>query len=193
MLAGAFVFVHPRRMRVPPDFVRVRPIEIEDALALRDAILESKAELTPWFPDMVERATREGWRDWVGEQVRTRTARTAFEFVVLDVAEDMLLGCCGIDQIDWQPGVGNLTGWVRTARRGQGLAEHAARLVARFGFEQLGLVRLELKMDVDNAASIRVAEKVGAMFEGVLRNRGGQREAPRPARMYSLVPEDLAG
>lgn len=66
------------------------------------------------------------------------------------------------------------------------------RQVARFGFEQLGLVRLELVIDVDNAASIRVAEKAGAVFDGVLRNRVvGQGGTPRPARMYSLVPGDL--
>jgi RimJ/RimL family protein N-acetyltransferase len=48
-------------------------------------------------------------------------------------------------------------------------------------------------IDVDNTASIRVAEKVGAVFEGVLRNRVGHRGEPRASRMYSLVPEDLAG
>jgi len=43
------------------------------------------------------------------------------------------------------------------------------RLIARFGFEDLGLLRLlELLIAADNLASRRVAEKVGATFEGVV-------------------------
>jgi ribosomal-protein-serine acetyltransferase len=57
---------------------------------------------------------------------------------------------------------------VRTRQTGQGIATAAVRLIARFGFEDLGLRRLELLVAVDNMASRRVAEKVGATFEGVL-------------------------
>ena len=41
------------------------------------------------------------------------------------------------------------------------------RLIAQFGFEDLRLERLELRMPDDHWPSRRVAEKVGATFEGV--------------------------
>ncbi len=57
----------------------------------------------------------------------------------------------------------------RTGQTGQGIATAAVRLIARFGFEDLGLLRLlELLIAADNLASRRVAEKVGATFEGVV-------------------------
>jgi ribosomal-protein-serine acetyltransferase len=62
----------------------------------------------------------------------------------------------------------NVGYWVRTRQTGQGIATAAVRLIARFGFEDLGLRRLELFIAVDNVASRRLAEKVGATFEGVL-------------------------
>jgi hypothetical protein len=49
------------------------------------------------------------------------------------------------------------------------IAPAAVHQVGHFGFDELGLHRLELLIDVENAASIRVAEKVGAVFDGVLR------------------------
>jgi RimJ/RimL family protein N-acetyltransferase len=179
---------------VPSDFVRVRPVELDDAQAIFDALVESKAELDRWWwpSDGIDHATPEAHRQSVAAQITRREARTAFGFVILDARDDAVLGGCNINFIAWDPGFANLAYWVRTNRHGQGIAPAAIRQVARFGFEELGLHRLQLVIDVDNVASIRAAEKAGAMFEGVQRNRVGHRGAPRPARMYSLVPEDLA-
>lgn len=48
---------------------------------------------------------------------------------------------------------------------GQGLATEVARGIARYAFEQLGYSRLICLIDRDNAASIRVATKIGMSFE----------------------------
>jgi RimJ/RimL family protein N-acetyltransferase len=81
--------------------------------------------------------------------------------------------------------------WVRSRRRGQGIAARAARLVARFGFERLGLLRAEIVVAVGNTASLRAAEKSGAQREGVLRNRITVRDKIYDAVMYSLIPQDF--
>jgi RimJ/RimL family protein N-acetyltransferase len=86
---------------------------------------------------------------------------------------------------------GNLGYWVRTSAAGRGVASKASRLVARFGFEELGLHRIEILAAVSNVASQRVAEKIGAAREGVLRKRLLIRGEPQDAVMFSLVPEDL--
>ena len=81
--------------------------------------------------------------------------------------------------------------WVRSSQRGRGIAARAANLVTRFGFENLGLLRVEVVVSVENQASLRVAEKLGAYKEGILRNRifvGGQ---IGEAVMFSLVPGDF--
>ena len=57
---------------------------------------------------------------------------------------------------------GNLGYWVRTSRRGEGIAVRATKLAARYAFENVGLIRVEVVMAVDNSASRRVAEKSGA-------------------------------
>ena len=42
-----------------------------------------------------------------------------------------------------------------------------------------------------NTASAGVAEKAGAQFEGIARNRLTLQGRPVPARVYSLIPADL--
>lgn len=48
---------------------------------------------------------------------------------------------------------------------GQGLATEAAQAIAHYAFEQLGYTRLICLIDQDNAASQRVATKIGMTFE----------------------------
>jgi len=91
--------------------------------------------------------------------------------------------------LDWisASGTANVGYWVRTGQTGQGIATAAVRRVARFGFEDLGLRRLELLVAVDNLASRRVAEKVGATFEGILpAGPHGQGELENTSYCFSL-------
>jgi RimJ/RimL family protein N-acetyltransferase len=62
---------------------------------------------------------------------------------------------------------------------------------ARFGLTQLGLARLEIVTLVHNTASRRVAEKLGATFECIARNRLSGWGRSHDAAMYSLTPDDL--
>ena len=50
---------------------------------------------------------------------------------------------------------------------GRGLATEALQAVIRFGFEQMGLNRIEAETIADNAASVRVLEKLGFTCEGI--------------------------
>jgi RimJ/RimL family protein N-acetyltransferase len=64
-------------------------------------------------------------------------------------------------------------------------------MLVHLAFEQLGLVRVEIVVAVGNEASQRVAQKVGALREGILRNRIVLGDKIYDAVMYSLIPEDL--
>jgi RimJ/RimL family protein N-acetyltransferase len=87
---------------------------------------------------------------------------------------------------------GHVGYWCATEARGRGVVTRALRLVSRYGFEELGLQRLELITDPENIASQRVAEKAGYRREGVLRSHldhpDGRR---RDSVMFSLLPGEL--
>lgn len=60
--------------------------------------------------------------------------------------------------------------WLRSDLCGRGLMTEAARAVVDFGFDDVGCHRLELRAAESNPGSIRVAEKVGFVREGLLRD-----------------------
>jgi RimJ/RimL family protein N-acetyltransferase len=62
---------------------------------------------------------------------------------------------------------------VFASRRGQGIAPRALRLVTTWALDEVGLDRLFLEADAENAASLRVAEKCG--FQRVDSRADGER------------------
>jgi ribosomal-protein-alanine N-acetyltransferase len=79
---------------------------------------------------------------------------------------------------------------MRTSEAGRGFMTRAVRLVLDFGFNDLGLQRVEIFMHPDNISSKRVAEKVGGQFEGVLRKRIPWPSGNVDALGYSVLPPE---
>lgn len=105
-------------------------------------------------------------------------------------------GCVGVSR-DAADLTGELGYWVAPGARGQRVATRAARLMARFAFDHLGLFALHLHTATGNAASRRVAQAIGFRHVGVLRNAmpDGATGDPDAARtdvdLYDLLPADL--
>jgi len=162
-----------------------------DAAELHAAVRESVASVGRWLPwcraDYGMEQTQ-AWTAHCGEAWRTGEQ---FAFVVRDTATGELLGGCGLNQLNPAHRSANLGYWVRSSRQGMGVAVAAARLVARFGFAELGLVRIEIVALPDNHASRRVAEKLGAWFEGMARQRLWVWDQAHDAAVYALIPADL--
>ena len=96
-------------------------------------------------------------------------------------------GDAGINQINKANRLANLGYWVRTSAMGCGVAPAAVRFVKDFAFRETDLNRLEIVCAVANTRSRRVAEKVGAVREGVLRSRLMLPTGPSDAIMFSLL------
>ncbi|HAV76410.1 MAG TPA: N-acetyltransferase [Anaerolineae bacterium] len=173
------------------DVIVLRPFRMDDSKKLYGAIFESLAELKPWMSwahdgytqnesDGFIRITRARWEE-----------KTLFAFAIIDAGNGDLLGGCGLSYKHPVYHFCNLGYWVRTTKQGNGFAGRAAKLAARFGFEKTGLIRAEIVMAVGNEKSRRVAEKIGAHYEGILRNRMVVGKAIYDAHMYSLLPSDF--
>jgi ribosomal-protein-serine acetyltransferase len=183
--------IHPH----PPladSSVCVRPWQPGDANALHEAAVESLPTVTPWISWLDPIRSLPDSERWIRDSDEHWRATTQFRFGIFALAEPRrLLGGIGINHWNATHRFANLGYWVRTSAAGLGVATAATRLVARFGLEHLGLGRIEIITATDNVASHRVAEKVGAAFEGLQRNRLFMHGAWIPARMYSLVPSDF--
>jgi RimJ/RimL family protein N-acetyltransferase len=103
---------------------------------------------------------------WVA--ARTTWSPDRCSWVVRD-ADRRLVGQVSIHSIDDPVGTGEIGYWLTPDGRGRGIGSAAVDTATRFGFDLLGLARLELFHAVENEASCRLAGRCGYLLEGTAR------------------------
>jgi ribosomal-protein-serine acetyltransferase len=166
----------------------MRPYRAEDARLLYAAATESRETVGRWMPWCHDRYAESDSASWVEKCEASWQSGDAYSFAMFD-RSGRFVGGAGINHINRIHNLANLGYWVRQSRQGEGFAVDAVKLLAAFAFGTLGLTRIEIVAATHNVASRRVAEKAGALFECLARNRLLIRDKPVTAAVYSLIPE----
>jgi ribosomal-protein-serine acetyltransferase len=164
------------------------PVEGSQTERLYEAIIESRDEIAPWMEWMHPEYSIAETEQWVAHCRKAWEADSMFGFTIFEHRTGQVLGGCSINND--RPGQRNASigYWIRTSRTNEGFATEAAALLTKFGFAQLGLIRIEIIVAAGNTGSQRVAEKAGALREGLLRNRLLIRGERLNAYVFSLIP-----
>jgi RimJ/RimL family protein N-acetyltransferase len=117
-------------------------------------------------------------RDWLTryEDGRAEGTREAFAAVG---EHGRLLGLALVPEIDAAAQEAELGYVVAPGARGRGVATAMLEELTRWAFEERGLLRVHLVIDVANPASEAVARRCGYVHEGTLRNTFVKSGAPR--------------
>ena len=109
--------------------------------------------------------------------------RSLVAFVI--EADDDVVGC--IDVRDVGDRTGHLSWLVFQGHRGHGYATRAARLLGDYAFAELGMTRVEAKVEPGNIRSVRVATRAGMRREGVRRVDPGSGDRPETTEYVYLA------
>ena len=173
--------------------ITLRPYQSTDIEPCFESVLESINELSPWMWWCHSAYSIEDTRIWIETRPDAWENGTEYSFAIIDSKDQSFLGGCGLNNINITDRFANFGYWVRTSQSRQGVATAATLLVAQFAFKKLGLNRLEIVVATENKGSQRVAEKVGALREGILRKRIVVSDNVYDAFMFSLLADDFRG
>jgi ribosomal-protein-serine acetyltransferase len=176
------------RAPIRTDRLVLEPIGTEHADALWAATEASLRELERWMLWAVG-ATREGTEAFTAEAEQDWAQGTAFHFVLLE--DGQVAGAMGLESRAPINRIGEIGYWIRSDRAGRGLTTEGGEALVAFGFEMVGLYRIELRAGVENLASQRVAEKLGFRREGALRKGCPGGPEPYDCYLYGLLLEDF--
>ena len=150
----------------------LRPLTLRDGHALHH-ILQQK-EVLRYFP-RPDPPPRERVDQFIRDQLR-RWRRDGFGLWAVELRDRPgLIGWAGLQKLPLMPKTqGAVAEWqevevgylLRSAYWGQGLATEAALASLHYGFETLKLPRIVAIVHRDNAASQRVAQKLGMHCDG---------------------------
>jgi ribosomal-protein-serine acetyltransferase len=171
--------------------ILLEKISLERLAEIHEAAVESSKEWSAEEmipkPDVsieeLEAATKDLLNRWENDDF--------YMFFIFDGSTHQAVGFTFLNHVNRQYQMANLGYAIRTSRIGEGIATAAAKHVAQYGFEKLNFQRLEIVVQKDNLASLKVAEKLGAVREGLLRNRLLVHGSPSDAYMHSLIPSDF--
>lgn len=171
-------------MPPPADSITIRKPVPADAPAVAEAVCASLDELAPWMPWAVP-----GYDSTTALQWMNGAFGDTYPFVI--VSDDgAVVGSCGLNHVDKANAKANLGYWIRSDNAGKGFATAAAGLVASFAWTETKLNRLEIAVSVENLASQRVAQKLNAHHEGILRHYMKLRDGFADFHMFSLLRSD---
>jgi len=173
-----------------PDVPIIRPYRESDVAPLFEAARESIDHVYPWLPWCHPDYSIADSQAWVERALREWSARSAYYFAIEDAA-GRFLGGCGLNELreDASASIGY---WVRASSLGKAVAPRAVARLIEFAFAQTQLQRLEILVALENRASARVAEKVGARFEGIAKGRILMHGKAYDARLYAVLRRDGA-
>ncbi|WP_433855384.1 GNAT family N-acetyltransferase [Streptomyces kronopolitis] len=185
---------------ISTDRLVLRPLEEADVPALADMMDD---ELVAAWTTVPQPYTRAAARSWVDEYAPAeRTAGRGIDFAVTEFLTQRLVGVVQLSHTDWRLRATELSYIVASWARGEGYASEAALATAQWVFHDQKFERLELRTAAGNTASQQVAQKIGCISEGVLRNAfiarsrtedGGWTDIRTDLIVWSLLPEDLDG
>lgn len=170
--------------------VTLRPWQVDDAGAIAAAF--SDPESLYWMHQVPEPYTEDDALDYVRAMDAAWRAGAGGAFAVVDATSGEVAGSVGLSVVDAGLAIVEVGYWAAPAVRGRGITTRALRLLSRWLLDTVGAARVQLRADVRNAASLRVAEKAGFVREGVLRSSGYNHRAGRRIdyAMFSLIPAD---
>jgi RimJ/RimL family protein N-acetyltransferase len=177
----------------------LRPFDEEDIPALAEMMNDEQAMA---WTDVPLPFTEDSARLWVTEYASSeRTEGRGLDLAVTEFLTQRLVGVIQLAKTDWHVRSTELSYVIAPWARGEGYASEAALATARWLFRNQRFQRIELRTAADNTASQQVAQKIGCISEGVLRNAciartrtaQGWVEIRTDYIVWSLLPEDLEG
>ncbi|MET8568285.1 GNAT family N-acetyltransferase [Streptomyces sp. NPDC004783] len=178
----------------------LRPLDEDDVPAL--AAMMNDEQVAAWT-HVPQPFTEQGARTWITEYAPAeRTAGRGLDLAVTEFLTQRLVGVVQLTKTNWHVRSTELSYIVAPWARGEGYASEAALATAQWLFGDQKFERIELRTAADNTASQQVAQKIGCISEGVLRNAciararaddGTWNEVRTDFIVWSLLPEDIEG
>ncbi|WMX47927.1 GNAT family N-acetyltransferase [Streptomyces roseicoloratus] len=185
---------------ISTDRLVLRALEPADVPALAEMMND---EMVAAWTSVPQPFTEDGARRWIDEYAPAeRAAGRGLDLAVTEFLTQRLVGVVQLTKTNWHVRATELSYIVAPWARGEGYATEAALATAQWLFRDQRFERIELRTAADNTASQQVAQKIGCISEGVLRNAciartrtedGGWEDLRTDFIVWGLLPEDLEG
>ncbi|MCC8482716.1 GNAT family N-acetyltransferase [Streptomyces globisporus] len=188
---------------ISTDRLVMRPFEMADIPAYIEMMNDEAVVAWMDGPNPYTQVDAERWVRRIAPA--ERTGGEGIALAVTEFLTQRLVGSVRLLNTDWRTRSTEVRYITAPWARGEGYATESVLAIAEWLFRDQGFERIELRTPADNTASQQVAQKLGCISEGVLRNAriarsrtengtdGGWTDIRTDLIVWGLLPEDLEG
>ena len=153
------------------------------------SVTEGHPDLLKYSPP--ENHTSEKMQLYIKNHLVDYEAGTRLPLVIYDKKYEVIAGSTSFLNISIKNSRAEIgSTWIGKQFQGTNLNTHMKYLMLRYGFEEVQLERIELKSDALNQQSRRAMEKLGAIYEGLLRSHTLLSDGRRRDSVYYSILKD---
>jgi ribosomal-protein-serine acetyltransferase len=174
-------------IRVDAD-LELRPLRLENAAALFDAVERNRDRLRQWLPWVGLTYSSTDVYRFIAERERENRMRGALTTGIW--SRGVLCGAIGLHRIDSRDRTTSVGYWIDAAYEGRGIMLRACRAMVTEGFRNYGLHRIEIRCATGNHRSCAIPRKLGFVEEGILRQAEWLYDHWVDLRLFSMLEQD---
>ena len=147
--------------------------------------LEISKYTTVPYPYTIEHAL-----DYIKKSQICLRKGTGFYFGIVPKENDQIIGTVSLEKIDVVAKKAEVGYWLGKKYWKLGIADEALKLILKFGFNKLELIRIWARVMEPNKPSIKLLEKNGFKLEGILRRNFYKHEQWYDELRFALLKDD---
>ena len=180
---------HSGTQTIETERLILRKVELKDAEDLCELFNDEKVQ--EFLAGMPENYTIEMATNYISNKLSKKyLSQDYYDWGVEDKNTQKLVGRISVYKLDDDRRMADLVWYIIPTVRGKGYMTEAGKAVVEF-LQNIGFERIEAFADVENIASIKVMEKIGMQFEGILRKYDCRRDDTLyDAKMYSVIKQN---
>ena len=168
-------------------FVRLEPLRPNHAAALWEV-----ARAMDWGLMLGPIRSREELDQRITDRMNAENRKTEYAFAVFLKQKNRMVGSTSYLEVIPKRKIAEIgSTWYSLDVQGTVVNPESKYLLLKHAFEDWGAIRVQLGTDVKNVHSQRAILKLGAKFEGKLRNHGIRADGSiRDSMLYSIISEE---
>lgn len=148
------------------ELVRIEPLEEKHF----DLLLPTAMESSLWLFTVAKIDSPEAFRKYFDTALEEKRNKRSYPFAYFNKQTNQYVGSTRFGNVEFSNKKIEIGWtWIHPSLQGTGFNKHCKFLLLQFGFETLGVNRIELKTSSLNLKSQKAMLKIGAVKEGVFR------------------------
>jgi ribosomal-protein-serine acetyltransferase len=150
--------------------LHLRIVQPGDGGVLHTAVHANQTHLHRWMPWALKPMDEKEYEVYARRQYAKFLEREEFQFLIWLPEEKQMIGSVGCHHVAWDVPKMELGYWLTTDGEGHGFMTEAVTAVTAWGFNELGMQRIQIQCASTNERSASVARRCGYTQEAHFRH-----------------------